>query len=293
MDDFEGKTAVVTGAASGIGLELATRFADARMQVVLADIEEAALERAVNQLKERQARVLGVVVNTMVQTSVQSLAEQAISEFGKVHVLCNNAGVASTTGVAGAGIWETPNTDWDWVMGVNFYGVLYGLQAFVPHMLEHGEQGHIVNTASLASLMPGGGTYGVSKHGVLSLTETLYNDLKTRNAAIGASVLCPGFVKTQIIQSERNRPSELATGGADATEEMIAPAQALIDQGKDPADIANAVFESIEQDRLYILPHPAWDEFVSSRVASVIARGGPAALDFEDMLQRRAAGEQF
>ncbi len=293
MDEFEGKTAVVTGAASGIGLALAARFADARMNVVLADIEEAALERAVKQLQQRQARVLGVVTNTMVQESVQSLAEQAISEFGKVHILCNNAGVVSRAGTPGVGIWEMPNTDWDWVMGVNFYGVLYGLQAFVPHMLEHGEQGHIVNTASLAGLMPGGGTYGVSKHGVLSLTETLYNDLKTRNAAIGASVLCPGFVKTQIIEAERNRPSEFTSGGADATDEMIAPAQALIDQGKDPADIANAVFESIEQDRLYILPHPAWDDFVRSRVEHVIARGGTATLDLEDLMQRRTAGEQF
>lgn len=293
MDEFEGKTAVVTGAASGIGLALAARFADARMNVVLADIEEAALERAVKQLQQRQAQVLGVVTNTMVQESVHSLAEQAISEFGKVHILCNNAGVVSRAGTPGVGIWEMPNTDWDWVMGVNFYGVLYGLQAFVPHMLEHGEQGHIVNTASLAGLMPGGGTYGVSKHGVLSLTETLYNDLKARNAAIGASVLCPGFVKTQIIEAERNRPSEFTSGGADATDEMIAPAQALIDQGKDPADIANAVFESIEQDRLYILPHPAWDDFVRSRVEHVIARGGTATLDLEDLMQRRTAGEQF
>lgn len=291
MDQFEGKTAVVTGAASGIGLALATRFAEARMQVVLADIEEAALQRAVEQLTQRQARVLGVVANTMVEESVRSLAEQAIGEFGKVHVLCNNAGVASTTVTPGAGIWEVPNTDWDWVLGVNFYGVLYGLQAFVPHMLEHAEQGHVVNTASLAGLLPGGGSYGVSKHAVLSLTETLYNDLKARDAAISASVLCPGFVKTQIAEAERNRPSELASGG-DAPE-AISMAQALIAQGMDPADIAQSVFESIEQDRLYVLPHPAWDDTVRSRVEHVIARRGPAALDLEDMMQRRAAGEQF
>jgi NAD(P)-dependent dehydrogenase (short-subunit alcohol dehydrogenase family) len=292
MDQFEGRTAVVTGAASGIGLALANRFADARMQVVLADIEEAALERAVKQLQERQATVLGVVANTMVEESVRSLAEQAISAFGKVHIVCNNAGVASTSGTPGTGIWELPNTDWDWVMGVNFYGVLYGLQAFVPHMLEHGEQGHIVNTASLAGVMPGGGIYGVSKHGVLCLTETLYNDLKARDAAISASVLCPGFVKTQIIQAERNRPSELASG-AGTSGEMMSVAQAMIDQGKDPDDIANIVFESIEQDNLYILPHPAWDDIVQSRVEHVLARGGPATVDLAAMMQRRAAGEQF
>ncbi|MDH3644908.1 MAG: SDR family NAD(P)-dependent oxidoreductase [Gammaproteobacteria bacterium] len=293
MNEFEGKTAVVTGAASGIGLALANRFADARMQVVLADIEEDALERAVQQLEQRQAKVLGVVANTMVEESVRSLAEQAIGKFGKVHILCNNAGVASTSGTPGTGIWEVPNTDWDWVLGVNFYGVLYGLQAFVPHMLEHGEQGHIVNTASLAGLMPGGGTYGVSKHGVLCLTETLYNDLQARSAAVGASVLCPGFVKTQIVQAERNRPSELAGGAADAAAAMVSITQGLIDQGKDPADIADIVFESIEQQRLYILPHPAWDDIVRSRVEHVIERGGPAALDLDDMMKRRAAGEQF
>ena len=140
--------------------------------------------------------------------------------------------------------------------------------------------------------MPGGGTYGVSKHGVLCLTETLYNDLKARNAAIGASVLCPGFVRTQIIQAERNRPDELASGGTGASE-MMSMAQALIDQGKEPAEIANIVFDSIEQERLYILPHPAWDDVVRSRVEHVLARGGPASVDLAEMMQRRAAGEQF
>lgn len=179
MKDFAGKTAVVTGAASGIGLALAERFAAARMRVVLADIEEDALSRAVEQLEARQAEVIGVPVNTMVRESVFELAERAIDAFGKVHVLCNNAGVASASSVSAA-IWEQSRSEWDWVLGVNFNGVLYGLEAFVPHMLEHGESGHIVNTASLAALMPGGGTYGVSKHGVLVLTETLYNDLMGR-----------------------------------------------------------------------------------------------------------------
>lgn len=292
METFEGKTAVVTGAASGIGLALAERFAEARMQVVLADIEQDALDRAVKQLQERQANVIGVVANTMVQESVTALAESAFAEYGKVHVLCNNAGVASR-GAYGAGIWEVPNKDWDWVMGVNFYGVLYGLQAFVPHMLEHGESGHIVNTASLAALMPGGGTYGVSKHGVLSLTETLYNDLKTRGAAISASVLCPGFVNTRIMDAERNRPTELASTGEAPPDEIVDMAQAMISQGKDPGEVANAVFEAMRNDRLYILPHPAWDDFVRARVEHVLGRNEPASLDFAEMLQRRAAGEEF
>jgi len=187
MQNFEGKTAVITGAASGIGLALAERAAEARMNVVLADIEEKALEHAVQRIEARQVRAIGVPSNTMIEESVREVAERAIDEFGKVHLVCNNAGVASTVN-AGKPVWEIPDRDWDWVMGVNFYGVLYGIRAFVPHMLEHGESAHIVNTASLAALLPGGGTYGVSKHGVLALTEGLQRDFADRGANINASV---------------------------------------------------------------------------------------------------------
>ena len=292
MKDFIGKTAVVTGAASGIGLALAERFAAARMRVVLADVEEDALSRAVERLEQRQAEVIGVPVNTMVRESVFELAERAIDAFGKVHVLCNNAGVVSTSS-ANAGVWELSESEWDWVLGVNLHGVLYGLQAFVPHMLEHGESGHIVNTASLAALMPGTGSYGVSKHGVLVLTETLYNDLKARDAAIGASVLCPGLVNTQIYDAERNRPAELRSDASDAPSEAIAVGRALLEQGKAPAAIAEAVAQSIEEDRLYILPHPPWDDFVRSRIEHVLARGGPAAVDLGAIAAGLARGEQF
>ena len=260
--------------------------------MVLADIEEDALNRAVEQLEARQAEVIGVPVNTMVRESVFDLAKRAIDAFGKVHVLCNNAGVASTSSVNTA-IWEQSGSEWDWVLGVNFNGVLYGLEAFVPHMLEHGESGHIVNTASLAALMPGGGTYGVSKHGVLVLTETLYNDLKARGAAISASVLCPGFVNTQIYDAERNRPAELRNATGPGPSEVMAAARAMLEQGKAPAEIAEAVAGSIEEDRLYILPHPAWDDFLRSRFEHILARGGPAPLDMQALLTRRAQGEQF
>jgi len=292
MKQFEGKTAVVTGAASGIGRALAERFAQARMQVVLADIEKDALERAVAELEQRQHRVIGVVANTMVRDSVEALAKRAIAEFGKVHIVCNNAGVAST-GEALKPVWEVADRDWQWVMGVNFWGVLYGLQAFVPHMLAHGEEGHIVNTASLAALMPGGGTYGVSKHGVLSLTETLLRDLRARGAKIGASVLCPGFVNTQIIDAERNRPKELAAGGSAVAPAMLDIGRAMLAQGKAPSEVADVVFNSIEEDRFYVLPHPAWDNTVRARVDAVLARGAPMTVDLEDMARRRAAGEKF
>jgi NAD(P)-dependent dehydrogenase (short-subunit alcohol dehydrogenase family) len=292
MKQFEGKTAVVTGAASGIGRALAERFAQARMNVVLADIEKDALDRAVAELEQRQHRVMGVVANTMVRESVEALAKRAIDEFGKVHIVCNNAGVAST-GEALKPVWEVSDRDWQWVMGVNFWGVLYGLQAFVPHMLAHGEEGHIVNTASLAALMPGGGTYGVSKHGVLALTETLLRDLRARGAKIGASVLCPGFVNTQIIDAERNRPKELAAAGSAIAPAMLDIGRAMLAQGKAPSEIADVVFNSIHEDRFYVLPHPAWDNTVRARVDAVLARGAPMTVDLEDMARRRAAGEKF
>ena len=210
MQDFKGRTAVVTGAASGIGRGLAERFAQAGMNVVLADIEQHALDRAVNEMAAKQYRVISVPTDTMRRDSVGALAARAIAEFGNVHVLCNNAGVLGRNeGVKP--VWELPAADWEWLMGVNFWGVLYGLQAFVPHMLAHGEEGHIVNTASLASWLPGGGPYGVTKHGVLSLSESLYADLLRENARIGASVLCPGWVDTKLASAERNRPAALVT----------------------------------------------------------------------------------
>jgi NAD(P)-dependent dehydrogenase (short-subunit alcohol dehydrogenase family) len=294
MQNFEGKTAVITGAASGIGLALAERAAAARMNVVLADIEEDALSRAVKKIEERQVRAIGVPANIMIEESVQNLAERAFAEFGKVHLLCNNAGVASAAS-AGKGVWELPDREWDWVMGVNFYGVLYGLRAFVPHMLAHGEDSHVVNTASLAGLLPGGGTYGVSKHAVLALTEGLQRDFNERGANIHASVLCPGFVNTNISDAERNRPEGLG-GGEDlgqTRELMTAVMTDLLSRGKAPAEVADIVFDAIKADSFYILPHPAWDEFVRARVDQVLARGPMATTDMEEMLRRREAGEVF
>ena len=292
MREFAGKTAVVTGAASGIGFALAARCAAAGMQVVLADIDEPALDEAVQRLRDPRRRVLGVVTNAMAEESVRSLAERAIGEFGKVHLLCNNAGVTNTAS-AGIPVWNVPKADWDWVMGVNFYGVLFGLQAFVPHMLDHGEAGHIVNTASGAALLPGQGPYGISKHAVLCLTETLYTDLQACNAAIGASVLCPGIVDTNIIEAERVRPYELKGSSPPIAEELIAMGQAMLAQGMAPSEVADAVFESIECDSLYILPNPAWDEFARARVEHVLARGGPLVLDMVEIIERNANGEPF
>ena len=286
MQNFAGKTAVITGGASGIGFALAERFADARMNVVLADIEEAALERAVAHFEERQQRVLGVVTNTMRRDSIEELLAKTVAEFGNVHVLCNNAGVVS--GGDRVPIWEISDADWDWVMGVNFNGVLYGMQTFVPHMLSHGEEGHIVSTASVMALVPGGGTYGVSKHGVLVLSEGLYRDLKDAGSAIGASVLCPGWVDTKIGEAERNRPGELSSNtnpqGAGLGLGNV------LKQGKSPADVAQLVFDSIREERFYILPHAGWDEAVRGRVEAIVARGAPYEMDMGALVAKRADG---
>lgn len=289
MKEFAGKTAVVTGGASGMGRAFAERFAKAGMNVVLADIEKEALDRAVTEMRQAEYNVLGVVTNTMVRDSVSALADKATAEFGNVHMLFNNAGVAG--GRPGAAIWEAPDADWDWVMGVNFYGVLYGLQAFVPRMLAHGEEGHIVNTASEAGLLPNFGIYGVSKHGVLSLTETLYNDLRARNAKISASVLCPGIVRTNIDKAERNRPRELAEAAAEPTAPR--PTSGMIQRGMDPANVAEIVFESVRDDRFYILPHPTWDGMVRERVEKILARGAPMHFNFLELTARMDAGEQM
>jgi NAD(P)-dependent dehydrogenase (short-subunit alcohol dehydrogenase family) len=222
----------------------------------------------------------------MLRDSVVSLAESAVAEFGRVHVLCNNAGVATMTGTHKP-IWEVSAEDWQWVMGVNFWGVLYGLQAFLPHMIAHGEEGHVVNTGSLASLLPSGGTYGVSKHSVLALSETLHRDLEARGAKIGASILCPGFVNTQIFGAERNRPAELGRMDPASYAEALKMGNAMLAQhGKSPEEIAEVVFRAIEEKRFYILPHAELDPLVRERIERVLARAAP--LDLADANRLRA-----
>ena len=291
MQDFNGKTAVITGGASGIGLGLAEHCAQLGMNVVLGDIQKDALDQAVVQVEQRQARVVGVVTDTMVKTSVQNLLDEATEAFGNVHLVFNNAGVAAGNS-AGIPVWEAPDADWQWVMGVNFYGVLYGVQTFIPHMLAHGEESYIVNTASLAAVMPMGGSYGVSKHGVLALTEGVQVELEQRGAKLRAGVLCPGFVDTQIFAAERNRPGA-ETSQIDSDDPQLAAAKAMLANGKSPAEIAEYVFQAMMTKQFYMLPHPAWDDFVRSRTEQILARQDVATMDLVAMLERSAAGEQF
>ena len=271
MKDFEGKTAVVTGAASGIGFGLAERFAQENMQVVMADVEEEALEKAVERLEQHQHRVTGVRADVLVKESIDELFAKAQEHYGNIHILCNNAGIGAFSG--NRAIWEVEEPDWNWTLGVNFYGVLYGIQAFLPHMHAHGEEGHVVTTASLAGLMGGSGTYGVSKHAVRALAESLNGDLFARGSKIGSSVLCPGFVNTNIGNAERNRPANMQKSDLpDIDDETFAPFAAMLKNGKAPSEIADIVIDAIKNNVFYILPHPAWDDTVREHFDEILAR---------------------
>tara|TARA_B100000953_G_scaffold135735_1_gene112255 strand:+ start:257 stop:1132 length:876 start_codon:yes stop_codon:yes gene_type:complete len=278
MKEFKGKTAVVTGAASGIGYALAKRFAQEKMNVVLADIEQDALDAAVAKISDLGIEVVGIAVDVMDKNSVQSLTKQSIDAFGNIHILCNNAGVAPPA--IDEAIWDHDMSDWDWVMGVNFYGVLYGIQSFLPHMIEHQEEGHVLNTVSMAGILGLEGSYGVSKFAALSLSEGLFQSLKKINSRIGVSVLCPGFVATNIIDSQRNRPEHLAS---DKKSNFLLKqlASSVLKRGKKPDEIATRAIEAIQANNFYILPHPIYDERVKDRYERILARTEPEILDIK------------
>ena len=281
MDSFKGKVAVVTGAASGIGLALAQRFAEEGMKVVLADIEEGPLAAAEAAIKAKGGIAMSMRTNVLVEAEIKRLADTAFSTWGNVHILCNNAGVSG--GVASDGLWNVPKEDWDWVLGVNFSGVLHGIRHFVPRMLAAGEPGHIVNTASVAGLVTAtGGPYTVSKHGVVALSEMLYKDLKARGAKISASVLCPGWVDTKIMESARNRPEELmpnalAQPAPTPRMEMIRTAvREFIRNGFPPAEVAGLVFDAIKSDTFYVIPaQPNINDSIALRLEDIRLRRNP------------------
>ena len=269
-----GRVAVVTGAASGIGLGLAERFAAEGMHVVMADVEEPALSKAASQLLERGASVLPVVTDVADRAAVEALRDTAVSAFGAVHVLCNNAGVGGPHGP----LWECPPAEWDWVLGVNLGGVINGVGAFMPLLLEQ-DAAHLVNTASVFGVFAGAlGPYGVSKHAVVALTETLYFNLQSLGVShVGVSVLCPGAVRTNFGTSARNRPP--AAGPAD----VAGPAERasaeqfdrLVLAGASPADVAEIVVDGIRSSRFYILTSAKRNAAVLRRGAEIVAGGPP------------------
>jgi NAD(P)-dependent dehydrogenase (short-subunit alcohol dehydrogenase family) len=277
MEQFEGKVAVVTGAASGIGRALIDRFAAAGMKVVLADIEDEALAKAEAEVQSTGAETLALVTDVADRSSVEALNAAAVDRFGAVHVLCNNAGVSGGMGA----LWETTDKDWAWVMGVNLMGVVHGIQAFVPGMVERGQPGHVVNTSSVLGLATGGGSiYGVTKHAVTRLTEGLWYDLQAAGAPIGVSVLCPGMIATNIIASQRNRPADLqnevVAAPPDAEQRMKFVQDLFANEGMPPAEVAEIVYEAIVADRFYVLTHPeAEKETVRARMEAILDEQSP------------------
>jgi NAD(P)-dependent dehydrogenase (short-subunit alcohol dehydrogenase family) len=249
MQDLTGKVAVVTGAASGIGLALSEMFVAEGMRAVLADIDERRLAEAADSLASRGAEVASVVCDTSSEAQVNELAEQTLRRFGSAHVLCNNAGIAG-----GGDAWIGPMDEWTRVVGVNLYGVVHGIRAFLPIMTEQ-QEGHIVNTASMAGLlsMPGMAPYNVTKHGVVALSEGLYLELKSTGSPVEVSVLCPGWVKTRIMEHE-------ATVSTTPMASFIAEvARSSIDnEGIPPAEVAQQVLDAIHGDRFWILTHADW-----------------------------------
>lgn len=275
MKELAGKTAVVTGAASGIGRALAERFAQEGMNVVLADVELAPLDAATAELRSRGFEVIGVPTDVSRQESVDELAARARDAFGNVHVLCNNAGVSVSGGTA----WERTLEDWKWCFDVNFWGVLHGIRAFVPSMLEHGQEGHVVNTASTTGLaLNFYGPYAVTKAAIISLTEYLYRGLLLSGGKIGASALCPSVVPTRIMQSIRNRPPGLPPSRVKPVLTDVQMARDFAEAMKTapPAtEIAAAVVAAIREGRFWILPEPNRDSDIRLRMESILSRRNP------------------
>lgn len=269
MKEFAGKVAVITGAASGIGRAIAERCVGEGMKVVLADIEERRLESAGAELQAAGGEVLCVRTDVAKRADVEELAARAFDRFGAVHLLFNNAGVA-----AGGPPWEATWNDWEWVIAVDLWGVIHGVKVFTPRMLEQKTECHIVNTASAAGLTTGGfsAPYAVTKHAVVALSESLYLTLQQRNAQVKVSVLCPGLVRTDIGNCERNRPAELKNAAIELSPEMRAGKAAfekLMAASTPPEQVAETVFEAIRREQFYILNDPAWMELVRMRTGAL------------------------
>ncbi len=273
MKEFRDKVAVVTGAASGIGKAIAERCVREGMKTVLADIEAPALAQAEQDLKAKGAAVLAVPTDVSKAADVAALARKTLEAFGAVHLLFNNAGVG-----AGYTVWESTLEDWQWVIGVNLWGVIHGVREFVPIMLAQDTECYIVNTASAAGILPyhPSSPYQVTKHGVVALTENLYYSLAQRQAKIKTSVLCPGWVKTRIMESGRNRPPELQNQLViPETDSIVQGMNAAIEAGLPAEQVADMVFDSIRAEQFYILTHPEFNPMVQKRMEGILQQRNP------------------
>jgi NAD(P)-dependent dehydrogenase (short-subunit alcohol dehydrogenase family) len=282
MEEFAGKTAVVTGAGSGMGKAFALRWGAEGMNVVIGDIQQDALDATVAELSAAGVPVLGVRTDVSKLPDIEALADAAEERFGKIHLVNNNAGVE---GYLDGPIWEATSRDWEWTLSVNLMSVIYGVQTFVPRMLAHGEPGHIVNTCSMTSVIAAGNMYGVCKHAILALTEVLAADLAAAGARIGATGLCPGIIATNLFHGSRNRPDSLAneggmsSSGAELRERM----HATLSKGMPPSEVADKLVTAVRENALYLLTDHEWDSRIEARHAAIMAGAvGPAATGMLD-----------
>jgi NAD(P)-dependent dehydrogenase (short-subunit alcohol dehydrogenase family) len=276
MELTPGKVAVVTGAASGIGFALAERFARAGLDIFVADVEQAALDAAEQQIAELGVRTLAVRTDVSDEASVQALAAAAVERFGAVHLLCNNAGVESV-----ADPWFGPTSAWTWVLGVNLWGVIHGIRAFLPQLLGQGG-GHIVNTASIAGLYPGlAPSYDASKHAVVAISDDLYKSMALAGLPIGVSVVCPGWVRTRIMDAARNWPAGLGEKPPPsfAAEVTVPHVQKAIDNAIPPATVADLVADAVAADRFWVFTEQPFVDLAIRRWQSIAEGANPETAD--------------
>ena len=273
MKELKGKVAAVTGAASGLGRSMALAFAAEGMDVALADVDQANLSSVADEVQAKGVRAITLRVDVSQAEQVETFRDQTLARLGAIHVVCNNAGVSPL-----GAVWENTSADWQWILGVNLWGVINGVRAFTRDLIAQNE-GHIVNTASVSGLIapPGSGAYNVTKHAVVALSETLHHDLRERNAAVGVSVLCPAYVPTGIVDSERSRPKDLPK--SEKSRETLAKEAMLrkaVTSGKVSADqVAQAVVAAVKEERFYILTHPRIKGAIQARMEDILEGRAP------------------
>ena len=288
MEEFAGRTAVITGAGSGMGKAFALRWAAEGMNVVLGDIQQDALDATAAEISAAGGSVVGVRTDVSKIADIEALATAAEAAFGPIHLVHNNAGVE---GYLDGPVWAASDRDWEWTVGVNFWSVVYGIRTFVPRMLAHGQEGHVINTCSMTSVVQATNMYGITKHAVIALSEVLWADLRQAGAPIGVTALCPGTIATNLFHGSRNRPEQLTDEGGNISaggKELRDRMHLVLAAGMPPSEVADKVVTKVRgaghqgSDGLYLLTDHEWDDQVIARheaiiASAVLAQGGFAA----------------
>jgi NAD(P)-dependent dehydrogenase (short-subunit alcohol dehydrogenase family) len=277
VEEFAGRTAIVTGAGSGMGKAFALRWAAEGMNLVIGDIQQDALDATVAELEAAGTPVVGLRIDVSKLSDIEALADAAEERFGKIHLVNNNAGVE---GYLDGPIWEATAKDWDWTLSVNLMSVIYGIRTFVPRILAHGEPGHVINTCSMTSVIAAGNMYGICKHAILAMSEVLSADLKAAGAPVGVTGLCPGIIATNLFRGSRNRQAELSNEGGISTSgaELRDHMHAALSKGMPAPEVANLLVTAVRENKLYLLTDHEWDGRVIARHEAILAGAvGPAA----------------